>query len=142
MKSLPGWTSKIEEISNGVFKVTLIDSFGRKAEIIDDATEETIQKALSYAFDIEKQISKKWDKFLYDFCLSQFADTVSVQKMYNENDFGSWSIEVDSKRLLYIGKNSRLVSQTKSDNRWFDNAIIKNEELTYEVALLFLQQMR
>ena len=56
--SLPGWTTKIEEISNGVFKVTLFDSYGRKAEVIDIATDETIDKTLSDAFDLEKQVSK------------------------------------------------------------------------------------
>ena len=32
---LPGWRTIIDEISNGVFKVILIDNDGRKAEIID-----------------------------------------------------------------------------------------------------------
>jgi len=46
-KSLPGWTTKINEISNGVFKVTLVDSYGRKAEVVGNATDETIDKTLA-----------------------------------------------------------------------------------------------
>ncbi len=57
-KSIPGWTIYIDEISNGVFKVTLTDAYGRKAEIVDDATDETIERTISDAFEIEKQISK------------------------------------------------------------------------------------
>ena len=66
---LPGWTLEVDEISNGVFKVILKNALGHKAEIIDDVTDGTIEKAKSYAFDIERQISKNWNLFLYNFCL-------------------------------------------------------------------------
>lgn len=141
-KSLPGWTTKIDEISNGVFKVTLIDKYGRKAEIIDDATDETIERTLSDAFDIEKQVSKNWNKFIYDFCFSRLADNSITSNSYNDKDFGSWLIEVSDKRLLFLGKESWLVSQTKSNNEWFDNFIIKDEELNYKTVDLFLNQMQ
>ena len=80
MKSLPGWTTKIDEISNGVFKVTLTDTFGRVAEVIDNASDETINKAYSDAFEIEKQASKNWNKFLYDLCISHLAGTKITTK--------------------------------------------------------------
>jgi hypothetical protein len=141
-KSLPGWTTKIDEISNGVFKVTLTDNYGRKAEVIDNATDETIDRTLSDAFDIEKQVSMNWNKFLYDFCFSRLTDNSITSNSYNDKDSSSWLIEVNDKRLLFLGKESWLVSQTKSDNKWFDNFIIKDEELNYKTVNLFLNQMQ
>jgi len=140
-KSLPGWTTKIDEISNGVFKVTLTDKFGRKAEVVDNATDETIDKTLSYAFDIERKVSSNWNKFLFDFCLLRLKDKTITKESYNDKDFGSWFIEVVDKRLLYLGKESWLVSQTQSDNEWFDNYMIKDNELTYDTVSLFLKHM-
>lgn len=140
-KSLPGWTTKIDEISNGVFKVTLTDKFGRKAEVVDNATDETIDKTLSYAFDIERKVSSNWNKFLFDFCLLRLKDKAITKKSYNDKDFGSWLIEVVDKRFIYLGKESWLVSQTRSDNKWFDNFIIKDDELTYDTVSLFLKHM-
>ena len=140
-KSLPGWETKIDEISNGVFKVTLTDKFGRKAEVVDNATDGTIDKTLSYAFDIERKVSSNWNKFLFDFCLLRLKDKTITNESYNDKDFGSWLIEVADKRLLYLGKESWLVSQTQSDNKWFDNFIIKDNELTYDTISLFLKHM-
>lgn len=42
---MPNWTIYIDEISNGVFKVKLTDSFGRKAKVVDNADDQTINKA-------------------------------------------------------------------------------------------------
>jgi hypothetical protein len=140
-KSLPGWTTKIDEISNGVFKVTLTDKFGRIAETVDNATNETIDKTLSYAFDIERKISSNWNKFLFDLCLLQLADKTITNKSYSDKVFGSWFIEVGNNRLLYLGKESWLVSQTQKDSNWFDNYIIKDNELNYETVSLFLKHM-
>ena len=140
-KSLPGWTTKIDEISNGVFKVTLTDKLGRKVEAVDFATNETIDKTLSYAFDIEKKVSTNWNKFLFDFCLLRLTDKTITKESYKDKDFGSWLIEVGDKRLLYLGKESWLVSQTQSDSKWFDNYIIKDNELTYDTVSLFLKHM-
>jgi len=46
MKSIPGWTINIDEISNGVFKVTLTDAYGRIAEITDVASDDTIDRTI------------------------------------------------------------------------------------------------
>lgn len=62
MNRLPGWSIKIDETSHGVFKVVLTDQFGRKAEVTDNATNETIERAINDAFGIEKQISKKLEQ--------------------------------------------------------------------------------
>lgn len=140
-KSLPVWTTKIDEISKGVFKVTLTDKFGRIAETVDNATDETIDKTLSYAFDIERKNSSNWNKFLFDFCLLRLADKTITRESYSDKDFGSWFIEVGNKRLLYLGKESWIVSQTQLDSEWFDNYIIKDHELNYETVSLFLKHI-
>jgi DNA mismatch repair ATPase MutS len=142
MTSLPGWTTKIDETSNGVFKVTLTDNFGRKAEVIDAATDDTIKKAYQDAFDIEKQVSKNWNKFLYDFCITQLADITIKTKNYNDKAFGSWLIEINDSRIVYMGKDFWLVAQAKKDNQWFDMAILKKEELTYSLLLTIINLIR
>ena len=129
--SIPGWTTKIDEISNGVFKVTLTDSCGRKAEIIDNATDETVERAISDAFDIEKQISQNWNLFLFEFAIQKLIKTEFKQKEFNENAFGSWLIETRDKRLLYDGKESLLIFQNKSKNDWNNLRIIKQDEIRY-----------
>lgn len=133
-KSLPGWATRIDEISNGIFKVTLTNNFGRKVKVTNNTTDKTIDKALSYAFDIEKKISANWNKFLFDFCLLRLVDIIITGKSYSDNNFGSWFIEVGNKRLLYLNKEFCLVSQTQSDDKWFDNCIIKDNKLTYNTT--------
>ena len=130
-KSIPGWTINIDEISNGVFKVTLTDCYGRKAEIIDNATYETIERAIGDAFDIEKQISQNWNLFLYELAVQILADKDIKNKEYNDKLFGSWLIERKDKRLVYDGKDSWLIFQTKTNDDWTDIEIIKNDELKY-----------
>jgi DNA mismatch repair ATPase MutS len=130
-KSIPGWTINIDEISNGVFKVTLTDGYGRKAEIIDNATDETIEKGIGDAFDLEKQISQNWNLFLYDLAVQKLADVDIKDKDYNDKAFGSWFIERQDKRLVYDGKDSWLILQTKTNNDWTDIDTIKKDELKY-----------
>ncbi len=55
---LPNWTTTIDEISNGIFKVTLVDKFGRKVETIDNATDDTVKRTIADAFEMEKQTTK------------------------------------------------------------------------------------
>ncbi|MEJ5054631.1 hypothetical protein [Sphingobacterium sp. MYb382] len=130
-KIIPGWTINIDEISNGVFKVMLTDAYGRKAEIIDDATEETIDKAIGYAFEIEKQISQNWNLFLYELADQKLEDKDIKNKDYDAQVFGSWFIERQDKRLVYDGKDSWLIFQTKTKDDWTDIEIIKKDELKY-----------
>jgi hypothetical protein len=130
-KSIPGWTIYIDEVSNGMFKVTLTDAYGRKAEIIDNATDETIERAIGDAFDIEKQISQNWNLFLYDLAVQKLADKDIKNKEYNDKVFGSWFIERQDKRLVYDGKDSWLIFQTKTNDNWTDIDVIKKDELKY-----------
>jgi hypothetical protein len=130
-KSIPGWTINIDEISDGVFKVTLTDANGRKVEIVDNATDQTIERTISDAFDIEKQSSKNWNLFLYDFAIQKLVDTDFTIKEYNDNVFGSWFIERQNKRLVYDGKDAWLLFQTKNKGDWTDIDTIKKDELNY-----------
>jgi hypothetical protein len=130
-KSIPGWTINIDEISNGVFKVTLTDGNGRKAEIIDNLTDETIERVIGAAFDIEKQTSQNWNLFLYDLAIQKLSDKSIKNKEYNDKAFGSWNIERQEKRLVYDGKDSWLIFQTKTKGEWTDIDTIKKDELMY-----------
>jgi hypothetical protein len=130
-KSIPGWTINIDEISNGVFKVTLTDGYGRKAEIIDNAIDETIDRAIGDAFDIEKQISLNWNLFLYDLAVQKLTNIDIKKKEYNDKAFGSWFIEIQDKRLVYDGKDSWLIFKTKTKGDWTDLDTIKKDELKY-----------
>jgi hypothetical protein len=130
-KSIPGWTINIDEISNGVFKVTLTDVYGRQAEIIDSATDETIERAIGDAFDIEKQNSQNWNVFLYDLAGQKLSDKDIKNKEYNDKAFGSWFIESQDKRLVYDGKDSWLIFQTKTKGDWTNIDSIKKDELKY-----------
>lgn len=130
-KSIPGWTINIDEISKGVFKVTLTDDYGRKVEIIDNAIDETIERAIDDAFDIEKKISQNWNLFLYELAVQKLSDKDIKNKKYNEKAFGSWFIEIEDKRLVYDGKDSWLIFKTKTICDWTDLDTIKKEELKY-----------
>ena len=136
--NIPGWTICIDEISNGVFKVTLTDNFGRKAEIVDVAAETTIDKAKDYAFNIEKKISKKWNKFLFDFCVMNIGDTNILTKHYDDSDVGSWFVESADNRFVYDGKAFILTKQTIKNGAWSDSRAIKNDDITYSNFLELL----
>ena len=130
-KSIPGWTISIDGISNGVYKVTLTDACGHKVEIIDNATDETIEKAIGMAFDIEKQVSQNWKLFLYNLAVQKLVDKDIKIKEYNNHAFGSWFIERQDKRLVFDGKDSWLTLQTKTRDNWSDINIIKKDDLNY-----------
>lgn len=130
-KSIPGWTINIDEISDGVFKVTLTDANGRKAEIVDNATDQTIERTISEAFDIEKQSSKNWNLFLYDFAIQKLVDTDITIKEYDDKVFDSWFIERENKRVVYDGKDAWLLFQTKNKGDWTAIDTIKKDELNY-----------
>lgn len=71
---LPSRTLTFDEVSNNVYKLTLTDNFGRQAETTDTNLENAITTVETYAFDIEKQASKNWNKFLYDTCIIKLGD--------------------------------------------------------------------
>src|SRR5258708_4722399 len=127
--SLPGWTTKINESSNGVFIVSLVDGYGRKVGNNDVDADVTIMKAMEGAFDIEKQISLNWNRFLFDICNVNLQGLVTESK-YEDKHFGSWLIELVGKRIIYEGRDHWLISQLKKDDKWYDLCISTKEELT------------
>lgn len=131
MKTLPGWLLSINEESNCVYKIILQDAYGRKVEITDTEIDNTIQRAISDAFEIEKQISENWNRFLFELCVQNldYGDTIS--KEYNNQAFGSWYLETPYKRLVYDGENNWLLFQVKLEDNWKDVEIIQKEGLAY-----------
>ncbi len=129
--SIPGWTMFIDEISNGVYKVTLKNNNGNVVEITDLELDTTIERAIEGAFDLEKQTSMNWNLFLYDLASQRLSDKEFMVKEYTEKAFGSWTIELQNKRLVFDGKDSLLILQCKSLDRWDELEIIKKDELMY-----------
>lgn len=131
MKTLPGWLLSINEVSNCVYKVILLDAYGRKVEITDTEIDYTIQRVISDAFEIEKQISENWNLFLFEFCVQNldYGDTIS--KEYNNQTFGSWYLENPNKRLVYEGKDNCLLFQVKLEDNWKDIETVQKENLAY-----------
>lgn len=141
MKQLPGWTTQINETSNGVYKGTLIDSAGRKAEVTGVVPDEIINQALSMAFDIEKQISANWNKFLYNLCISELCELTITDREYNDKAFGNWFIECGDKRVVYNGKDYYLISQLRQNNDWFDVMLLSKSELTYPTYIKVIKSL-
>lgn len=98
---------------------------------MDDASAATLDKAKDYAFDIERKVSKEWNKFLFDFCILNIGDTNILAKRYDENAFGSWFVELSEKRFIYDGRDFMLTKQILKNGAWTDSEEIKNESITY-----------
>jgi hypothetical protein len=58
-----------------------------------------------------------------------YGDTIS--KEYNNQAFGSWYLENPDKRLVYDGKDNRLLFLVKLEDNWKDIEIIQKENLAY-----------
>lgn len=130
-KSIPGWTITINEVSNGVFRVTLTNTDGHKVEITDTAIDEVIERAVSDAFEIEKQISKNWNLFLYDLAIQELRYIDIKTSQYTDNEFGSWLIERRHKRLVYEGRDSELTFQTNLGGYWESEPKTTKDNLGY-----------
>jgi hypothetical protein len=126
---LPGWTLKVDEVSAGAYRITLIDQDGRKAEVVDDYNDLTLDKCTDYAFEIEKQTTRTWNKFLYDFASLRLKSLKLHEKEYHDKDFGSWTIQTKDKRLLLDGRDGRLIYEEKQQSDWVDKETIKDFRL-------------
>jgi hypothetical protein len=127
---LPGWTLTFDEVSNNVYKVTLRDRFGRLSETTDRDLENAIMTVETFAFDMQKQISKGWNKFLYNTCIIKLGDKKIVEKQYHDEVFGSWYILLTDNRILLDGRDFNFCIQVYK-NEWVDTTSIKLSELTY-----------
>jgi hypothetical protein len=131
MQSLPGWTTRIQELSNNHWMITLTDKHGRIAEYSGYNLDETLAIAITGAFDIEKQVSANWGQFLYELCLSHIPATTVVNKYYDQQAGTSWSIEIGRNRLQYLG--NWLLKQMKDGDNWFDAGILRKEQTDYSI---------
>jgi hypothetical protein len=128
---LTGWTLSFEEVSNNVYKVKLTDKFGREVETTDFDLDKALTTVEKYAFDIEKQISKNWNKFLYDTCVLKLQDKVIVEKHYTENAYCSWFILLNENKIILDGRDFYFCLQVHK-NHWVDIETVKMSELTLE----------
>jgi hypothetical protein len=108
----------------------LTDHFGRQAETTDTDLKNAVTTVESFAFDIQKQISKSWNKFLYDTCIIKLVDKKIVEKQYHDQAFGSWYILLTENRILLDGRDFIFCIQVYKDD-WVDIKTIKLSELTY-----------
>jgi hypothetical protein len=132
---LPGWILSFDEVSNNVYKVELTDNYGRQASTTDSNLEEAIETVQSYAFDIEKQITKNWNRFLYDTCIMKLDQKSIVNNKYEDEIFGSWYITLSDKRFVLDGRDYVFSIQENKDKDWIDIKSLKLSELTFENLL-------
>ena len=139
---LPGWTFKADEFSPGVYRITLTDEDGRKAEIVDDCNDVTVDKCVGYAFDIERQTKRNWNKFLFYFSNLKLTELRTEKNEYHDKDFGSWTIQTNNKRLLLDGKDGWLIYEEKQSADWVDKEIIKDfKRVTFEQFKSFIKKV-
>lgn len=128
---LPGWTLEFEEVSNNVYKVTLTDNFGRQSSTTDTDLKKAIETCEGYAFEIERQISKKWTKFLFDACILKLGDRKIIEQQYHEKSFGSWYILLEN-RILLDNRDDIFCIQVYNETGWINTQTITLRDLTYE----------
>jgi len=138
---LPNWKLHFEEVSNSVYHVELTDDLGRQASTTDEDLEKAITTCEGYAFEIEKQISKNWGRFLFDYSLLKLTGRPISKQVYEDKVFGSWYIDCESKRLNYEGRDDVLsIEAIKPGNAgWLDLKPLK--ELTFEKYKEFISHL-
>jgi len=134
---LQGWTLCFKEVSNSVYKVTLTDNYGRQGATTDSDLEKAITTCENYAFDIERQISKNWNKFLFDTSILKLVNKTVLEKQYHNEAFDSWYIQLAENRILVDGKNYIFSIQVYKDD-WIDIKTIKLSELTFDNFIAIL----
>jgi len=132
---LPGWTLTFDEVSNNVYKVNLTDKWGRQGGTTDSNLDKAIVTCEYYAFDIERQISKNWNKFLYDACLMKIDKSKIIEAIYHDEAFGSWYVTTHNKRIVFDGRDFVLLIQFPNGNDWIDKESIKIDDLTYDLFI-------
>jgi hypothetical protein len=134
---LPNWTLRFDEVSNNVYKVVVTDGFGRQAATTDDDLERAIKTCEGYAFDIEKQVSKEWSKFLFHYSMLKLNDVVTFSNGDAKNAYGSWGIQVKDKILSYEGRDDVLIARDSNADA-FDYKATALKDLTFEKFIEYL----
>lgn len=118
---------RLSEISNGYYEVLLVDNYGRQASTSDNNPDVARTTCEQYVLDIERQISKNYDKFLYDLLVLKL-DKKAITNKGHDDDFGSWFIEVGNKKIVF---DKKLGLKLKQD---VDEA--GGDQLAVQVALI------
>lgn len=132
---LAGWKLKLDEVSNNVYEIKLLDESLREASTKDHDLERGIRQCAEYAFDIEKQISKNWNKFLFDSAIIELDEINISNKRYDDEVFGSWLIELPNKRILADGKENLIIQQAKNRSEWKDLKSFELKNIEYSQFL-------
>lgn len=132
---LSGWRLTLEEVSNNVYEITLMDESFRQAGTKDHDLERGIRQCGEYAFDIERQVTKNWNKFLFESALIQLESEEITDKRYDAMGSGSWLIEINDKRIVADGNNNVLTKQSKVEADWVDNFSFEMKNLDYKQFL-------
>ncbi len=111
---LDGWKLNVEEVSNCVYKIEFINSSGKVVGCTDHDYERGIETCVNYAFDIQKNKNKNWNKFLYDVLKYKFEKKELDEEIFNEDFFGSFVFRQNDKRIILDGKDALIEFQKKS----------------------------
>jgi hypothetical protein len=133
---ISGWRIHIDEIANNAYSVTLMDSSGRQAGSIDCDLDRAISTALSFVFDIEKQISG--DLGVLSFEMIRFLLLTSENAFHEEShkDSRIRFIGIADKYIKLEIQSSTLISAySKSESTLVKELSIKSEDLLFEDVL-------
>ena len=129
---LEGWKLNAEEVSNCVYKIEFVDNSGRIVGCTDHDYERGIETCVNYAFDVEKQINKNWNKFIFDVLKYKFEKKKLDEEIYNEEIFGSCLLRQKNKRIILDGKDALIEFQKKTIFRtWITKKQISLKNLEY-----------
>ncbi|MBD0333820.1 MAG: hypothetical protein ICV66_14335 [Chitinophagaceae bacterium] len=134
---LPNWTLRFDEVSNNVYKVALNDTFGRQAATTDHDLERAVRTCEGYAFDIEKQISKDWSRFMYEYSMLKLQDVVTFSNGDPKNAYGSWGIKVKDKILTYDGRDDVLIARDGNADA-FDYKATPLKDISFEKFIEYI----
>jgi len=129
---LPGWKMGLNVVSRYRIEVLIVDDYGRQAGATgtDDDLGIAIATCEQYVLDIERQISKNFERFLYDLFVLKLNKKVFTNKEYNYTAIGSWFIEIADKQLIFDGNDGDLTFRHKEGDVWLNDISIKIAELT------------
>ncbi len=136
------WTLSYKEVSNNVYKVELIDKYGRQASYVDSNLENAIDTSIGYAFDIQKQLNKNWNKFLFDVCKLKLSGFNIIEANYDEQIFGSWGIYLPDVKIILDGRESIIYTENKQGNNLYSGRkTLKIADLSYDQLKSMLTSM-
>jgi hypothetical protein len=138
---LPNWVLRFVEESNNVYKVSLTDSFGRQAATTDHNLERAVKTCEEYAFDIEKQISKDWNRFLFKYAMLKLESTLTFSNGDPKNAFGSWGVGVAARTLTYEGRDDLLITRGSHADA-FDYKAIPLKDLSFNTFNEYIDFVR